>query len=723
MADQCVCAVIRGSGGHSLAGRRFFIAACLMVFAWGTVVCRAAEKHDWRGFRGLERQGVAASGAAPVEWSAERNVKWKTPIPGRGHSSPVVSADRVYLTTAYPSPFVERIRVAVQWAGAGLAGLLAVVLAVWMVLSLETEQRKPGLRRFLWTYAVGVVGMGAVGLVLFGPSALGFEDRADNAWLGAVLIVIGGLMVAGVVAPAVSGWRLAVAAATACLTVPACLTIPDKDVLFRIGSGTGMVMWFALATLVFLGAGLATSHFLARRGRRSAPHSSQETASGQGGALWATGVLAGVLATVLLAALGLQYMAGRSAAVASFVGNVRFLPTIGWVGLVTVGVLVIAATVLALRRLLHRRPAWRKPLTALGFVTAVLLASLTLADWNLLLGKERTIYAVVSVNREDGRIEWVREVLTAFGNRLSGENSPATPTPVVADGRVYAFFGTPGLACVDAEGDTVWSTKALPFRGLYGPATSPVLHDGVLVQVTDSDPKRIEAGEGLPLITAFEAATGKVLWRHACENAGDRPTGAGYMTPIIVTHEERDIVIVRCKTDVRGYDLRNGNLVWRYPIKYEGVDLVPSPVCDGERIYLVEPRRTCALAFTRLSEGEGAEVWSRDLPGPMCASPVLFGGRLIVVSSSGLVTCLDAASGQTLWKQRLRGEFFPSLAASGDRIYVCSNAGCTTVLTDAGRILAENDLPEQVRATPALANEQCFIRTTRHLYCIAEVER
>lgn len=54
---------------------------------------------DWPWWRGPERNGVAV-GKAPVEFGDSLNVKWKTPVPGRGHSSPIVVGNKVFLTTA-----------------------------------------------------------------------------------------------------------------------------------------------------------------------------------------------------------------------------------------------------------------------------------------------------------------------------------------------------------------------------------------------------------------------------------------------------------------------------------------------------------------------------------------------------------------------------------------------------------------------------------------------
>jgi outer membrane protein assembly factor BamB len=55
---------------------------------------------DWPQFRGPTGQGHSAERDVPLEWSEGRGVKWKTPVPGSGWSSPVVAGGRVWLTTA-----------------------------------------------------------------------------------------------------------------------------------------------------------------------------------------------------------------------------------------------------------------------------------------------------------------------------------------------------------------------------------------------------------------------------------------------------------------------------------------------------------------------------------------------------------------------------------------------------------------------------------------------
>src|SRR5438105_4838759 len=59
--------------------------------------------EDWPEFRGPTGQGHVRQGDLPVEWGVNKNVVWKQPIPGQGWSSPVIVADRIYLTTAVPN--------------------------------------------------------------------------------------------------------------------------------------------------------------------------------------------------------------------------------------------------------------------------------------------------------------------------------------------------------------------------------------------------------------------------------------------------------------------------------------------------------------------------------------------------------------------------------------------------------------------------------------------
>jgi outer membrane protein assembly factor BamB len=73
-----------------------FTSAALGLLFWVWPV--AAE--NWPQFRGPRGDGTSLATNPPVQWSTTRNVRWKTPIPGEGHSSPIVWNDSVFVTTA-----------------------------------------------------------------------------------------------------------------------------------------------------------------------------------------------------------------------------------------------------------------------------------------------------------------------------------------------------------------------------------------------------------------------------------------------------------------------------------------------------------------------------------------------------------------------------------------------------------------------------------------------
>ena len=77
-------------------------AAYLFLLPCSAFVLMAAELAHWPQWRGPFNNGTAG-GEAPLEWSDTKNIAWKTPIPGRGHSSPIIWGDRIFLTTAVPT--------------------------------------------------------------------------------------------------------------------------------------------------------------------------------------------------------------------------------------------------------------------------------------------------------------------------------------------------------------------------------------------------------------------------------------------------------------------------------------------------------------------------------------------------------------------------------------------------------------------------------------------
>ena len=86
---------MQGAGERPSLSARTALGAALALSA-----VAAAHASDWPQFRGPTGQGHALDETAPLTWSETENVAWRTPVPGRGWSSPVIAGGLVWLTTA-----------------------------------------------------------------------------------------------------------------------------------------------------------------------------------------------------------------------------------------------------------------------------------------------------------------------------------------------------------------------------------------------------------------------------------------------------------------------------------------------------------------------------------------------------------------------------------------------------------------------------------------------
>jgi outer membrane protein assembly factor BamB len=77
-----------------------------LAFAALSFLSAKASAGNWPQWRGPDGSGISNEKNLPSEWSPTKNIKWKTSIDGRAHSSPIVWANRVFVTTAVEGPEV-----------------------------------------------------------------------------------------------------------------------------------------------------------------------------------------------------------------------------------------------------------------------------------------------------------------------------------------------------------------------------------------------------------------------------------------------------------------------------------------------------------------------------------------------------------------------------------------------------------------------------------------
>ena len=90
----------------------------------------------------------------------------------------------------------------------------------------------------------------------------------------------------------------------------------------------------------------------------------------------------------------------------------------------------------------------------------------------------------------------------------------------------------------------------------------------------------------------------------------------------------------------------------------------------------------------------------------------------------GIATCLEATTGRVLYRERLgaSGAYFSSPVTGDGKVFVASKKGVLVVFAagDELKVLARNDLGEEILATPALGDGKIYVRTEKYLYAFGE---
>jgi outer membrane protein assembly factor BamB len=364
---------------------------------------------------------------------------------------------------------------------------------------------------------------------------------------------------------------------------------------------------------------------------------------------------------------------------------------------------------------------WKAELPGPGNSTPVVWGGRVFLTQALDAGKRRAIFAF---DRGTGKKLWQEEVPCATEETTHPKDNPPCSSSPVTDGRaVFAHFASAGVLACDLEGKKLWHRDLGPVLHKWGNGPSPVLYKNFVI---------VLQGPGVPtFLMALDKRTGETAWKTDLPGINS-PVFGSWSTPVVVRVQSRDELIlplpgekVGGEGEIKAFDPASGKELWRCAGLGTEVYAMPVVSADAGLVVAICGHNGPTMAVKTGGEGDVTAThrqWRTDGKTPQrVGSGVIHEGHLYLSDADGFAECIEAATGKLIWKERLGGKLWGSLLLAAGKIYVSSLEGQTFVLeaSPTFKQVARNDLNETTYAAPAASNGALFLRTHRHLWCIA----
>ncbi|MGE0757674.1 MAG: PQQ-binding-like beta-propeller repeat protein [Pirellulaceae bacterium] len=366
---------------------------------------------------------------------------------------------------------------------------------------------------------------------------------------------------------------------------------------------------------------------------------------------------------------------------------------------------------------------WKLPLPGRGASTPIVAGDRIYLTY----GQDgQNVIAAVGL---DGRRIWQTEVgaeRKGKHKKASGSNSSA-----ISDGeRVFVYFKSGDLACLDAQGKILWRHNLQQEYGedtlWWDLGTSPVLTSRhLVVAVMQTGPS---------YLVAFDRETGKLAWKQDRQLEAPVEAAQSYTTPVVGRDAEgHERIYVVGADHITAHEATTGAELWRVgglnPEKNGFFRSIASPVLSDEILIAPYARGTTITAVRLGGKGDVTAshiAWFKNDLGSDVPTPAVHGGRVYVCTDRGEVACLNAATGAEIWRHQVeksRQPFSASPIVAGGHVYVTREDGKTIVLREGDRpdVVAVNELAgEYIVATPIFVDGRILIRAYDNLYCIGQ---
>ncbi|MDA0346978.1 MAG: PQQ-binding-like beta-propeller repeat protein [Verrucomicrobia bacterium] len=355
---------------------------------------------------------------------------------------------------------------------------------------------------------------------------------------------------------------------------------------------------------------------------------------------------------------------------------------------------------------------WKTPIPGRGHSTPTVVGE---SVFLLTSDEANKTQSAMCLNRSTGALQWITQLHQGgWLGRIHDRNSQATPT-IACDGkRIFATFmynEQIWLSALNINGEILWQKKASEFSSHWGYSTSPAIYNNLVIVSADHK----NGGE----LTGFDQETGKVVWKTS------RPQIPNYASPVIFSINGQDQLILPGCEILASYNPSDGKLNWSSPVTTQ--ETVGSAVTDGQRIYASGgwPKTETACVS---GDGTGELIWRNSIK-VYAPSMLVTKGHLYTMTDNGFAYCWNTETGKMMWRNKFGGNFSASLVLVGDQLFASSEQGKTVIFKanpEAFEIVAENQLGDEIWATPVICGDRIYLRVAHHeadgrqevLYCI-----
>jgi len=352
--------------------------------------------------------------------------------------------------------------------------------------------------------------------------------------------------------------------------------------------------------------------------------------------------------------------------------------------------------------------AWKSPIKGRGVSGPIVVGNRVIVTASSGPVVEDRLH-VLAYDAASGKELWHRQVWATGRPFHHPTSANAAPTPASDGQRIFAFYSSNDLVCLDLDGNLLW------YRGLghdypkagndVGMSSSPlVAGDTVVVQVES---------QGDSFAAGIDAVSGENRWRI------DRPNAANWVSPATLkTTDGKTAVLLQSADGITAHDPKTGEQLWKFDAKCSGI---PSVMTAAGRIYV--PAAGITVLQCTSATSSPSLVWESNKLAPGNASPIVHGGRVYALDKAGVLNCGDENTGRVAWQLRLKGTFWATPLIAGEHLYAANADGqCVVVRLGKrdGEIVHTAELGEGFFGSPAADSTGLYLRGDKHLWKIAQ---